>query len=266
MRPRDFFERHPLFTHGEFVSEHTSTGRSIHTSNTLLRKHLAAGRILRVRRGLYATVPRAVNPEKALVDPYLIATKLTDDAVVAYHGALQFHGTTYSVSRRFHYLTRHRARPFAFQGSEFIPVRAAPALRALSDLGGGILDQPHAGGTVRVTTRERALVDVFDSPDKGGGWEEIWRSLELASFFDLDAVIDYTQKLGSAITAARVGFFLEQHREQLMAEDAHLEKLEVLGPKAPRYFDPKRQSGKLIPDWNLIVSEQVLFRRWEEVL
>ncbi len=51
-----------------------------------------------------------------------------------------------------------------------------------------------------------------------------------------------------------------------MAEDAHLEKLEVLGPKAQRYFDPKRQSGKLIPDWNLIVPEQVLFRRWEEVL
>jgi predicted transcriptional regulator of viral defense system len=266
MRSHDFFDTHPVFTHGEFVSTHTAGGRSAHTSNSLLRKHLAAGRLLRVRRGVYATVPRATDPDKAVVDPYLVATQLTDDAVVAYHGALQFHGRTYSVARRFHYLTRGRARPFSFRGSEFVPVRAAPAMRDLPDLGGGILDQPHAGGTVRVTTIERALVDVFDAPDKGGGWEEIWRSLESVEFFDLDAVIDYTRKLGSAITAARVGFFLDQHREPLMVEDAHLNRLRKLGPKEPRYFDPKRQPGKLVPAWNLVVPEQVLSRAWEEML
>jgi predicted transcriptional regulator of viral defense system len=266
VRPMDFFATHPVFTHEAFVTAHTATGRSAHTSNTLLRKHLAAGRILRVRRGLYATVPRGVDPSTTPVDPYLLATALTDDAVVAYHAALQFHGKTYSISRRFHYLTRSRARPFWFRGSEFVPVRAAPSLRALPDLGGGILDQPHAGGVVRVTTLERALVDVLDAPDKGAGWEEIWRSLESVEYFDLDAVIDYVRKLGSAVAAARVGFFLEQHREPLMVDDAHLERLRELGPKQPRYFDPKRRPGKLVSPWNLVVPEQVLSRAWEEVL
>ncbi len=265
MRPIDFFDTHPVFTHGEFVSEHTATGRSAHTSNALLRKHLAAGRLIRVRRGVYAAVPRATDPDKAMVDPYLVATQLANDAVVAYHGALQFHGRTYSVARRFHYLTRGRARPSSFRGAEFVPVRAAPSLRDLPDLGGGILEQPHAGGTVRVTTLERALVDVFDAPDKGGGWEEIWRSLESVEFFDLDAVIDYTRTLGSAIAAARVGLFLDQHREPLMVEDAHLDRLRELGPKGPRYFDPKRQPGKLVTAWNLVVPERILSRAWEEV-
>lgn len=49
MRSMDFFDKHPVFSHGEFVSAHTATGRSPNTSNTLLRKHVAAGRILRVR-------------------------------------------------------------------------------------------------------------------------------------------------------------------------------------------------------------------------
>jgi predicted transcriptional regulator of viral defense system len=264
MRSHDFFDAHPVFTHADFVTAHTAIGRSKHTSNALLRKHLATGRLLRVRRGIYTTVPRPTD--NAMVDPYLIATCLTHDAAVAYHSALQFHGRSYSVSRRFHYLTRVRARPFTFRGSEFVPVRAAPSLRDLPDLGGGILEQPHAGGTVRVATLERTLVDVLDAPDKGGGWEEIWRSLESVEFFDLDAVIEYVRKLGSAIAAARVGLFLDQHREPLMVDDAHLDKLKQLGPKEPRYFDPKRRPGKLVSAWNLVVPEPILSRAWEEVL
>jgi hypothetical protein len=77
-------------------------------------------------------------------------------------------------------------------------------------------------------------------------------------------VIDYTRKRGSAIAAARVGFFLDQHRDHLMVEDAHLNILKELSPRGPRYFDPKRQPGKLVPEWNLVVPEQILSRVWEE--
>ena len=36
-----------------------------------------------------------------------------------------------------------------------------------------------------VTGYERALVDVLDAPEHGGGWEEIWGSLESIEFVDL---------------------------------------------------------------------------------
>ena len=265
MRSNDFFEIRPVFTHREFVSAHTATGRSKHTSNTLLRKHVAGGRLLRVRRGIYAVVPRGVDSKRAVVDPYQVATKLADGSTVAYHAALQFHGKAYSVSRRVHYLARQRSRPFSFRGIEYAAVRVAPSLRTRRDLGGGILEQPHAGGMVRVTTLERTLVDLLDSPEKGGGWEELWRSLEMVEFFDLDAVIEYTRKLGSAIAAARVGFFLEQHCKSLMVEEDHLARLRKLAPGEPRYFDPKRRPGKYLPEWNLIVPDSILRRRWEEV-
>ena len=127
------------------------------------------------------------------------------------------------------------------------------------------LGEPADNGPNRALL-ERALVDVFHAPDKGGGWEEIWRSPVSVEFFDLDAVIDYTRKLGSAITAARVGFFLEQNREPLMVEDAHLDRLRKLGPKAPRYFDPKRVPGRLVAAWNLVVPERIIFRAWREEL
>lgn len=266
MKPTDFFATHTVFTYDEFVAAHASTGkRSRQTSASSLKQHLASGNLLRIRRGLYATVPRGIEPEQATVDPYLVTTKLANDATVAYHAALQFHGKAYSVWQRFHYLTRLRARPLSFRGLEFLPVQAPVAVRGLRDLGGGVAEKRHAGGVVRVATLEHTLVDVLDAPDKGGGWEETWRSLELVEFFDLDAAIEYAVRLGSALTVARLGFFLEQHRETLMVEDRHLDSLRVHAPAQPRYFDSARESGKLIAGWNLVVPERVLRRTWDEV-
>lgn len=109
-------------------------------------------------------------------------------------------------------------------------------------------------------------MDVLHRPAVGGGWEEIWRSLEMIEFLDLDAVIAYALLLlDSATTVARVGVFLEQHRERLFVEDAHLERLVAHAPKDPRYLDVSRQPGRLVHPWNLIVPERVLERRWGEV-
>lgn len=107
-------------------------------------------------------------------------------------------------------------------------------------------------------------MDLLHAPDHGGEWEEIWRSLEMVEFFDLKAVVEYALRLRSALTAARVGFFLEQHREEWMVEDRHVAPLLKNVPAQPRYLSPRRESGKLITRWNLVVPKYVLERRWEE--
>jgi predicted transcriptional regulator of viral defense system len=137
-------------------------------------------------------------------------------------------------------------------------------VRSLPQFGGGVVTLPHGGGAVRVTTLERCLVDLLHSPRHGGGWEEIWRSLELVEYLDVGAVVEHALLLRSALTVARVGFFLDQHREQWMVEEVHLEPLLQHVPGEPRYLTPRRESGKLVSRWNLVVPEEVLERRWEE--
>jgi hypothetical protein len=68
----------------------------------------------------------------------------------------------------------------------------------------------------------------------------------------------------SALTAARVGFFLEQHRQQWMVEDKHVERLLDAKPKQPLHWDRRRKSGTLLTRWNLVVPDMVLHRLWEE--
>jgi predicted transcriptional regulator of viral defense system len=106
-------------------------------------------------------------------------------------------------------------------------------------------------------------VDLLDRPVFGGGWEEIWRSLESVEFFDIDTMIDYTRLLGNATIAAKVGFYLEQHQKELMVQDKHLNRLQEHCPKQPTYMS-RNVSGRLVKKWNLVVSEQILDRSWEE--
>lgn len=262
----DFFATHPVFTHDDFVAAHGAAGgRNPQTAAKLLLHHVGAGRLVRVRRGVYAAVPAGVKAMDLQVDPYLLASKLAPGAVVAYHAALQFRGKTYSLWQRYHFLTRRRTTPLSFRGAEFLPVRAPSDRRARRQAGRGVVEEPYAGGMVRVTSLERTLVDVLEAPSLGGGWEEIWRSLEMVEFFDLDAVIGHALARSSALTVARVGLFLEQHREALMVEDGHLTALRRRAPAQPRYLGSDRETGRLVKPWNLVVPERILTRAWADV-
>jgi predicted transcriptional regulator of viral defense system len=266
MKPTDFFARHPVFRFEEFREAHQSGGtRSPETTGSVLKQHVAAGNLINVRRGLYARVPEGADAATFRVDPYLVASRLADDAVIAYHGALQLLGKAHSQSQRLTYLSGRRAKPFTFQGTDFVPVLVPAALRTSADLGGGLREERRHGLAIRVTGYERTLVDVLDAPQHGGSWEEIWRSLEGIEFVDLDFVVEYALRLGSALTVARVGFFLEQHQDELLVEERHLEALGTRSPVQPRYFERRRRKGgKLLPRWNLIVPEQIITRSWDE--
>ena len=265
MDVQGFFARNPVFTIGEFASYLRSGSKR--TPDSLLRYYTQKGRLLRVRRGLYAVVPAGFDPASYQVNPYLLASKMADDAVLGYHTALQFHGKAYSSSSQYLYLTKHATRAITFRTHEFRGVRFPKRLCAKGKEFFGVETHEQAGIPVRTTSLERTLVDVLDRPDLGGGWEEIWRSLEAVEFFDLARVVEYALLLENATTAAKVGFFLEQHRDRLSVEEHHLKMLRAHRPRSPHYMArTTRESGRLIPEWNLVVPLKILERSWEEVL
>ena len=268
VRLNEFLAQHAVFTVGEldrFLSERGSG--NVNTRKSLLAYHRKQGRIVRVRRGLYAAIPWGMDPASTPVDPYLIAAKLTEDAVLAYHTALEFHGRAYSVHWRLVYISASKSLPLTFQSHVFRGAPIPSPLLAKGEEMFGVTRHSRSGVELRVTNHERTLVDVLDRPDLTGGWEEIWRSLEAVEFFDLDQVIEYTRLLENATTAAKVGFFLEQHREPLMVEDVHLNQLRELRPCQPHYLIRGRPKGcQLVKGWNLMVPTEVLNRSWGEVL
>ena len=263
-----FFRTHPIFT-GEELAEHLSSLGQVgtRTQETLLTYYRKTKRILPIRRNLYAVIPPGADPALYPVDPFLIAAKLTRDAVLSHHTALAFHGRAYSVYQHFTYTAARPLPPLNFRTYHFRGVKSPGALLRLGKENIGIMTTDRTGIKICVTTLERTLVDVLHRPTLSGSWEEIWRSLESIEFFAVDQVVEYTLLLKNATTAARIGFFLEQHRETLMIDDDDLRPLRTLRPRQPHYLDRgKRQSGRLVPEWNLVVPGEVIERAWTEVL
>ena len=263
MKVREFLATHPVFRLEEYraflKSRGSTNDQTLHAS---LRYHVSQGNVLRIRRGLFAAVPPGFTPENVPVDPYLLTMGLADECVVAFHAAVQFHGKAHTVHHRYHYLTRPRRLPFRFRGQEFIAVGDPPWLGGKDS---GVVEEFHAGGSVRVTSLERTLVDLMIHPQYGGGWEEVIRSMDSVEFFNVDRVVEHAVASGNATAVARVGFYLEQRREELLLEEKHLEALQRHIPGQLRYMDPaRRHPGRLIGRWNLVVPLRVLERQWEE--
>ena len=263
---RAFLRRHPVFTARDlaahFASRDTAGPR---TREAFLAYYRRTGRLARIRRGVYAAVPPGIDPQSYPVNPYLIAARLTEDAVLTHHTALEYHGRAHSVWHHFIYSATRPVRPVTFRSLLYRGVRFP---RPLVRRGSQFLAAPESeeqGLPLRVASLERTLVDVLHRPDLGGGWEEVWRSLESVEFLDPDVVVNYALMLENATTVAKVGFFLDQHRDELMIDACHLDRLRRHLPRQPRYMDRTRRPGRLVREWNLMVPNDVLARSWEEV-
>ena len=266
MKPWDFFSKYPVFTsqeYAQFLEKEEHAGER--TQEALLSYHVKAGNLVRVRRGLFAVVPPGASPESYAVDPYLVAAKLVDDAVIGYHSALAFYGKSYSVTHQFCVLTRSRSTDILFREDAFRLVLFPKSLRKKNQELFGVKTIFHRGCQLRVTGFERTLVDMLDRPDLSGGWEEVWRSLESVEYFDLDKVIEYALLLDNVTTIALVGFYLEQHQKELRVKESHLAQLETRRPKQPHYVDKQQKSSsKFNSRWNLIIPIEIIDQTWKE--
>jgi predicted transcriptional regulator of viral defense system len=268
MKHEEFFRKHPVFTAEELDRHLSSMGQTgARTRESLLGYHRRTGHVIPIRRGLYAVIPPGADSASYPVDPFLVAAKLSKDAVLSYHTALEVHGRAYSVREHLTYSASAPVAAVHFRGMVFRGVRFPKALCRAEKKNFGVITVDRSGLEVPVTCLERTLVDVLDRPDLSGSWEEIWRSLESIEFFDLDKVVEYSRLLGNATTIAKVGFFLEQHRESLMVGDEHLKQLHAHKPRQPHYLDSaNRKSGRLVTNWNLVVPVALFERTWGEVL
>ena len=126
---QEFFATHSLFAYDEFANHLALRDSSnVKTRKTLLTHYVRTGRLVHVRRGIYAAVPPGQTPEIFQPDPFLLASRMTPDAVLAYHTALEFHGRAYSTFHRFTYLTHAATRTAEFWGNTFTEVAFPKAL------------------------------------------------------------------------------------------------------------------------------------------
>jgi predicted transcriptional regulator of viral defense system len=256
VKPEAFLTTHSLFTREEFAAVLRDRGRAEATVDSHLARWFRQGRIARVKQGVFVRLEPREGRDGRLPDFVALASRMAPDAAVAYHTALEAHGFAQSVFERLTFVTWTKTKPTSFKGRRFVPVRPrAPLLAA--DRGERWIERAErAGIEIRVTSLERTVVDVLDRPALAGGVEEVWRSLSSVPALDPEPLEEYVKLLGSRTLAAKVGFFLETHREELVVPDALLERLRAGVPRSPVFMD-RSLGGRLVPGWSLVVPREL---------
>ena len=261
-----FLSSHPVFRLDELrqyrAPSNASNDRSL---ESLLQYYQRTGRIESIRQGVYALVLKGSATSQAVADPLLVAGRCVPDAVIVNHSALEFHGLAYSEFRTCTFQTDSTARRFDYRKMTFVPVRPPSTLKRTSS---ELIETTYGerrGLTVTVSRIERTLVDVINTPRWSGSWEEVWRSLGSIEYVDPARILTYLRALDNATTAARVGWFLDSHREQFMLDEEQLQELHEMQPSKPVYLD-RNYTGptRFIRSWSLVVPVYIAEGGWEE--
>lgn len=214
------------------------------------------GRLKLVERGLYAVVPHGIAPDAFAPDRMLVAAAMRQDAVLAYHSALELLGLAHSVYRDVFYLTERLRKDLRLAGGRVRALLHPKRLRDRRAEQVGLETHERSGVKVRVTGPERTLVDCFLSPRYAGGVDEVMEAARSVSSLDLDLLERYLALLDRRRGFAIMGFVLEQAAERLFVPGPLLDRLAGQRPAARIYLDKRQRGGRLQARWNLIVPER----------
>ena len=211
---------------------------------SFLKRSMKNGSIKQVKKGLYALVDPSTG--RVYANKFQIASRLFDDSYFSYHDALEYYGlATQSFVSQFTYLTHVRVNPMEFDGVVYHSKVGKCDLE--------IRDLLKESG-VRVVSLERAIVDCIDHYHLGGGLEEVELALEACGRLDFDRVIRLLEFYDKSFLYQKVGYLFEKH-PNLDAPSAFFELcLSKIGTKKA-YLDCAPGKTKLIPKWNLLISD-----------
>lgn len=267
MKVRDFFNNHLIFRFSEFkhFMEEREQGFTPKNCYMTLYNYCKKRKLSHVRKELY--VVNSENRYQSMtIPPLLIAGKASEDAILAYHSALESHGLAYTDFNEQTYLSGQRSNSFYFQNQHYRAIYR-PSLIHHDKQPLGIENHVLLGHEIKRTNLERTLVDVLDRPEISGGWEEVIRSLDRITVFDVSLAVEYALSLNHASIVAKLGYYLEHQRsEYFQIDSAIIERLIHKIPKRPYYIDRKSSmgSGSYIKKWQIIVPDYLHKRQWEE--
>lgn len=239
----------PLFTLQELRQRYGKTSQNRSLRNMLYRLK-RQGRVRQLTKGVYAGALTT-----APVNRYTVPGKLRSDAVIAFHSALEFHGVANQSFQTVYFLSTRPRKDVVFDRVAYHRVAPPHQLHRAHPLD---FQVESSRDKVRVTGRERSLVDCLMFLEYSGGADELDKSLAMFPSFDFEAALQYLKLLRMPWLYARLGFLLDRHADKLFfrgkSRDAFLQRL----PHGVAYLEQKKSGNRWVPTWSLMVPETLL--------
>ena len=252
-----FLQTHRVFSLDEAVQALAPTGGR---KATLERLKYAAGRgkLKKLARGVYASIPPGVESATFQPDRFLAAKALRPDAIFSHHSALELLGAAHSEWRLCTAYSARRSQPFNLDGLELCFLSHPQSWVRHQAVELGTRSVHRLDRELRVTGPERTLIDGFRRPDLVGGLAEFVESVAGFPVVELPLLFELLGIFGQKGLWAAVGWFLETYRTTFYVSDDDLALIDKHIPKAPLYLARDQRGGVFVRRWNLIVPDALV--------
>lgn len=228
------------FTHSDMVQ---ITG-SESAAQWQIKNYLKKGYIERVRRNLYAVV--SMETEQPIPTRFQIASRISDDAYISHHSALEFYGYSNQVFYDVYFGTEKKVRPFGYNGLSYQPVVWR---------GNTGIEETKTG--VRVTSLERTVVDSIADFTRIGGLEELMRCLALIPSLDGKRLLEALEIYGRGQLYQKAGYILEAYKDDLSLPDAFFKKCATQISASKTYLFDKQEDFVFHEKWMLYAPKEL---------
>ena len=206
-------------------------------------------KIKRVRNGLYVATDSITKSSAA--NKFQIASKVTPTAFVAYHSALEYYGLANQVFNEVTVGSLSHFNNFQFEGIDY-NYQSEKSDASVTNV---VSEQ------VRVTSRERTIVDCIDKISLSGGIEEVLSALNQIKVVSTTELLNVLAAKNEIFLYQKTGFLLEFFKDTMSLSESFFEECRKKITKKTRYFlNDEFKEVAFNSKWKLIAPVNPLSR------
>lgn len=239
-----YFEllKHPVFTM-EDVNHHYG---NIESARSAVKRLMAKGLVVKIRNNLYTCI--SGETDSPVASRYQIACAITPTAYLSHHTAMEYYGVSDQTFYEVYVSSETSFKEFEFDGYTF---RHIPSKCNL-----GIESVQYSGG-IRITDKERTVIDSIKEMDKIAGMEEVLSNISGLSRLDEDKLLDCMECYDNKFLYQRTGYLLKEYQKRLNLSDDFFETCKNKIGMSKRYLTKDCMEGKYDADWHLVIPMYV---------
>ena len=232
--------KHPVFSI-DTVQPYYNTKES---ARTALKRLMARGLVTKIRRNLYTCI--SGETDAPIANRFQIASAITPTSYVTHHTAMEYYGITDQVFYEVYVASETSFNSFAFDGYTYRYVKT-------KYLDG--VENVKFSGNIRVTDKERTILDSLKDMDKIAGMEEVLAGIQSVKRVDEAKLVRYLELYENQFLYQKAGFILGTMKQELGMTDEFFSLCKTKAGKSTRYLSGDNRVGVFNAEWNLVVPE-----------
>ena len=216
------------------------------TARVALEKLLKENMVLKIRNGLYTCVSGENGGPVA--NRYQVASAITPSSYVSHHTAFEYYGSVDQVFYEVYVGSETRFHDFEFDGYTYHYVKG--------QMKDGIIS-PEFGGGMRVTDKERTIIDSIKDLNLIAGLEEVLSCVMSMANIDEEKMSDYMVQYDSAFLYQKIGFIFSEYQKELGISDAFIKLCKDRIGNSKRYLTNGISTPGYSSEWKLVYPRNI---------